>query len=74
MDWNKEKEQLEQQIESHIDLWWEEIEFAKSLLVILREAPTKEAFTSGAASEARGCCDTWIRDDLCSFVENLEYC
>jgi hypothetical protein len=70
MDWDKEE--LKEQIESNIDWWWEEIEFAKSLLGILEKAPTGEAFMSIARQEAEKHYDIWIRDDLCSFVDNLE--
>ena len=72
MEWRKEE--LEEQIESNIDWWWEKMEFAKSLLGILHEAPNKEAFMSTAMSEAREYYDPWIRDELCSFVDNLDYC
>lgn len=70
MEW--EKGELEEQIESSIDWWWEKMEFAKSLLGILHEAPTKEAFVNSAMSNAREYYDHWIRDDLCSFVSNLD--
>ena len=70
MEW--EKDEFEEIIESNIDWWWEEMEFAKSLLDILQKAPTKEAFISSAMSEARKYYDPWIRDDLCSFVDNLD--
>jgi len=72
MEWRKEE--LEEQIESNIDWWWEKMEFAKNLLGILRKAPTKEVFVSSAMSEARGYYDIWIRDELCLFVDNLDYC
>ena len=72
MGWGKEE--LEEQIESNVDWWWEKMEFAKSLLGILHEAPTKESFISSAMSKAREYYDPWIRDELCSFVENLDDC
>ena len=72
MEW--EREELEEQIEANIDWWWEKMEFAKSLLGILHKASTKKAFVSSAMSEARGYYDSWIRDDLCSFVDNLDCC
>ncbi len=72
MGWGKEE--LEEQIESNVDWWWEKMEFAKNLLDILHEAPTKESFTSSAMSKAREHYDPWIRDELCSFVDNLECC
>ncbi len=72
MEWKKDE--FEEIIESNIDWWWEEMEFAKSLLDILQKAPTKEAFISSAMSEARKHYDPWIRDDLCSFVDNLDCC
>jgi len=72
MEWDKEE--LREQIESNIDWWWEEMEFAKSLLNILQRAPTKEAFMSSAMLEAKECYDPWIRDELCSFVDNLDCC
>lgn len=70
MEWKKEE--LEEQIESNIDWWWEKMEFAKSLLDILQKVPTKEVFMSTAMSKAREYYDPWIRDDLCSFVGNLK--
>ena len=72
MEW--EKRELEEQIESNIDFWWQKMEFAKSLLVMLQEAPAKESFMSSAMSQARGYYDPWVRDELCSFVDNLDCC
>lgn len=72
MEWKKDE--FEEIIESNIDWWWEEMEFAKSLLGILQKAPTKEAFMSSAMRAAKEHYDLWIRDDLCSFVDNLNYC
>ncbi len=72
MDWAKEE--LEEEIESNIDWWWEKMEFAKSLLDILQKAPTREAFISHAMREAKEHYDVWIRDDLCAFVSNLDCC
>jgi len=69
MSW--EKEELKEQVESNIDWWWEEMEFAKSLLSILQKAPTKEAFMNSAVLEAKEYYDPWIRDELCSFVDSL---
>jgi len=72
MEWAKDE--LEEQIESNIDFWWQKMEFAKSLLGVLQKAPTKEVFMSKAISEAREYYDPWIRDELCSFVANLACC
>ncbi len=69
-----EKQELEEQIESNMDFWWQKMEFAKSLLVMLQEAPTRESFMNSAMSQARGYHDPWIRDELCSFVDNLDCC
>ena len=69
MEW--EKEELRELIESNIDWWWEEMEFAKTLLDVLDKSPTREAFVSSAMSEAGEYYDPWIRDDLCSFIRSL---
>ena len=71
MEWNKEE--LKEQIESNIDFWSQKIEFARSLLATLEKVPTRESFVSNAISEAREYYDPWIRDELCSFVDNLQY-
>ncbi len=68
-----DKDDIEEQIESNIDFWWQKTQFAKRLLDMLHDAPTKEDFINGAVSEVRSYFDPWIQDELCSFVNNLEY-
>ncbi len=72
MDWNKEE--LEEQIESNIDFWWQKTRFAEGLLAVLKETSDKKCFMNSATSKAREYYDPWIRDELCSFVENLDDC
>jgi hypothetical protein len=72
MEWDKEE--LKEQIASSIDWWWEETEFAKELLVMLENTPTSEAFMNTAKQAAEAHYDIWIRDDLVSFVDNLNDC
>jgi hypothetical protein len=69
MEWDRKE--IREMIEANIDWWWEEMEFAKTLLGIVQRTPTKEAFMSAAMSEAKKHYDPWIRDELCSFIHHL---
>jgi len=70
MEWRKEKGPFEKAIESFLDGRWLEMRFGEELLEILHHAPNKSAFLRKARKEAKSS-DLWIREDLCSLVNNL---
>jgi hypothetical protein len=71
MEWEEEREKLEQIIESNIEWAEEEIRFWEMLLDLLQEAATKEPFLKESMRKAEEYPNPWIRDKLCAFVDNL---